>query len=626
MNRYRSILILLVVVSVFSFGCSKSNVDESEISDDSQNDSSLLTEIVTSNSEAFEIPDTDDFPGMTVIIPEGAFPRESSIDISYSSADDLDLNENLNILTPLIHIEIEENRLDKPMELKIPVIVPENHFALAFYYDFETGSLEAIPSVYEDDGMMRIMTTHFSEILVASIMQDLLVGPIETDFQVGRDNLQIPNIYTYLAPNGMCNGMAESTLYYFKALRPTFGYLYNLYDNNTLSTPGFWRDDRDSIYLNSVIQEDREMDTFALDEWLTSVWDRPSVDHFYMTAFAMLRSKSPQLVIITEDNQWDEHSFPTAHALIAYRTEGTRIYVADPNEPTNSNLYLEIDLKSGNLKPYIGSQSISDADVLYKYMYFVGDSALLNYDSISDSWTYLHDGTIADKNIPEYTFYEILYDFEGNEVPVEISSNHLTSEDTFRVLLEPDDFQSSLTAYGEDFSKYGTAGHDEILTIPLVDNETIIGLQVDTLFKDSTGSILKAWTDFKWINVKKTTPEKWESVATVSYISLSSGLTQEQIDQAIGVSTKEIIYFSYNPGLDVYNLYFPSSKVNRTMTRVGTQMWSDFTKSVDNVTISDSFVGVINEEENKIIGKSEVSNPEDGIIFELDLVMTKIDD
>jgi len=419
--------------------------------------------------------------------------------------------------------------------------------------------------------------------------------------------------------------MAESTLFYFKALRPTFGSLYNLYDNNTLSTPGFWQDDRDLIYLNSVIQEDREMDTFVLDEWLTSVWDRQSIDHFYMTAFAMLRSKSPQLVIITEDNRWDENSFPIAHALIAYRTEGTRIYVADPNEPTNNNLYLEIDLSSGNIKPYTGAQSVSDAEILYKYMYFVGDSALLDYDSISDSWTHLHDGTIADRFIPEYTFYEILYDFEGNMVPVEIHPNHLTGEETFSISLVPNNFQASFTAYGADFSKLGTAGHNKILEIRLVDEETIIGLQVNTLFKDNTGSISKVWTDFKWINVKKITPEKWESVSTISYISPSSGLTQEQIDKAIGVSAKEIFYFSWNPGLDIYNLYFPSSKVNRTMTRVGTQVWSDFIESIDNMTVYDSFDGVINEAENKIIGKSEVSTPEDGVIFKFDLVMKKID-
>ncbi len=420
--------------------------------------------------------------------------------------------------------------------------------------------------------------------------------------------------------------MAEATLFFYKALRPSFGSLYNLYDNKTLSTPGFWHDDRDLIYLNSVIQENLESNPFAINDWLTSVWDRPSIDNFYMTSFAMLRSNNPQLVIITESNRWDSDYFPIAHALIAYRTEGTRIYVADPNEPSNDNLYLEIDLISGNLKPYTGSQSSSDADVLYKYMYFVGDSALMSYDSLSDSWEYLHDGTIADKFIPGYTFYEIIYDSEGKEIPVEINPNHLTSEDTFRILLESDNFQTSFTAYGKDFSVLGTAGHDEILEIPLNEEETIIGLQVDTLLNDNSDLISKAWTDFKWINVKKIVPEKWESVATLSKIALSSGLTQEQIDDAIGVSKKEILYFSWNPGRDIYQVYAPSSKVNRIMMRQGNLVWSDFNELIGNMTVIENFEGVINEEENMIIGKSKMSTPEDGVIYEFDIVMTKIED
>ncbi len=33
-----------------------------------------------------------------------------------------------------------------------------------------------------------------------------------------------------------------------------------------------------------------------------------------MTAYAMLQSGEPQLVIVTETNHWDSDSFPAAHA------------------------------------------------------------------------------------------------------------------------------------------------------------------------------------------------------------------------------------------------------------------------------------------------------------------------
>ena len=78
-------------------------------------------------------------------------------------------------------------------------------------------------------------------------------------------------------------------------------------------------------------------------------------------------------------------------------------------------------------------------------------------------------------------------------------------------------------------------------------------------------------------------------------------MTQEQIDDAIGVSKKEIFYFSWNPGLEVYQVYAPSSKVNRTMMHQVTLVWSDF---------------------KELIGK--MSTPDDGLILEFDVVMTKI--
>ena len=62
------------------------------------------------------------------------------------------------------------------------------------------------------------------------------------------------------------------------------------------------------------------------------------------------------------------------------------------------------------------------------------------------------------------------------------------------------------------------------------------------------------------------------------------------------------------------------------MTREGTLIWSNFIESIDNMIVTDSFEGSINEEENKIIGKSIFSTSEDGFIFEFDIVITKIKD
>jgi hypothetical protein len=58
----------------------------------------------------------------------------------------------------------------------------------------------------------------------------------------------------------------------------------------------------------------QEGQSASLTEWLQANWNRTSLEHFYMTAYAMLQSGEPQLVIVTETNHWDSDSFPAAHA------------------------------------------------------------------------------------------------------------------------------------------------------------------------------------------------------------------------------------------------------------------------------------------------------------------------
>lgn len=583
-------------------------------------ESNLLTKTVTSESSYIDIPAQEGFPGMTISIPADAVDVALEWEISSSSVLKHNLGQGYEILTPLIGIDTGMEQLKKALEITIPVNVTEGHLPLAFYYEPSSGSFEAIPSQLLADGSLKIVCSHFSYIIAVSVFENLLMGQIQTDFQIGRDNPQIVNIVTYSSPSGMCQGMAEATLFYHKILRPSLGPLYEQYGNLQRETAGFWKDDRNFIRLLSMIQT--KTSTPDLTDWLQENWNRSSMEHWYMTSFAILQTGQPQLVIITDTNEWSDTTFPSAHALIAYKVDGRRMYVYDPNAPENGNLYLEIDLNTGKLLPYVGASSADKADITYNYMYFAGSSALLDFDTISDLWKKLHNGTIGDGIYPEYQIYEIITDSQGIEKKVLLGAEHFTTQNSLQLKLESSAFRGRLTAYGSDYSVLATAGPGQILKIPLTTDDMSVGILIEKA--DDSGAV-GLWTDFFWANVLKSSAQKWEAESTITQVFPGAGLTSEQAATIMGQKETYILYLTWDPINNLYMVLDPESGMLRELNRTGNTLWSEYTVTRDDEVFSDHFSGTINESENQITGSSSLSTSKGGPIFTYSVIWTKLD-
>jgi hypothetical protein len=102
---------------------------------------------------------------------------------------------------------------------------------------------EAIPFSSKENGTFTIAHPTFSSLLVTSVMETLLAEELTTDFVVGRDNLQIPNLGVYRVPGGICHGIAEATLFYHKTLRSSQGTLYDNLRQTRQRHAQFWQDD-----------------------------------------------------------------------------------------------------------------------------------------------------------------------------------------------------------------------------------------------------------------------------------------------------------------------------------------------------------------------------------------------
>ncbi len=322
----------------------------------------------------------------------------------------------------------------------------------------------------------------------------LLKGQITSDYQVGRDNFQIPNIQTFYAPNGISQGTVEGNLYYHIILKYLYGNLYERYGGSDPVTKGFWQDDADLIRFCSHLQSILEGDNKRLDQWMISQVMKSQDEQWLMTLRSMNAAKFPQYVILAEKEDSYTKGEET-HAVIAYRSDGNRLYIMDPNDQNNSNNYLEMNLNNFKMKSYNG----------YKYMFFVDATALYDFGKIGKMIDELETGEYGRDMIPEYTLYQVVIDSDGNETKVPLNKIHDISGDEIIIQLDSGVFNARLSVFDTDGAeKFYSRPQDNRVMIPLDDKSERIGLLIDEMMPGALG-----YVDFQWITINRSEMEKW---------------------------------------------------------------------------------------------------------------------
>ncbi|MBN1260256.1 MAG: hypothetical protein JXB35_06205, partial [Anaerolineae bacterium] len=335
---------------------------------------------------------------------------------------------------PLIHVDNGAVFADEPLVVEIPIQITPDEFAMAFYYDVQTGELEGIPVAQLTTDRITFVTSHFSDFVITKIPWFILENvSADTGFVPGIDDWQFTNHGSYLAPKGHCAGQAISAMWYYYEQRLRAGEppLYGRFDNNdySLDTPYLWQDDSWGYRFASMVHDtliDWDDRSRAFFKSMGEVSDRLTWGAF---AYALLQTGEPQYVAI--------YNADGGHAMVVYKMAQGLLYVADPNYPGRTDRVIRFE--NGAFLPYYSGASATaiseQGESAYPHIRYMAKSVMTDWTAIGTEYQKVLAGTAGDDRFPDYKL-EYLSDFnettgEGIWSPAP-DVLELTEEDTVK--------------------------------------------------------------------------------------------------------------------------------------------------------------------------------------------------
>ncbi len=457
--------------------------------------------------------DASELDGFEIVVPEGAYLDDTQFTIAEIPILSHSFGESFDPATPLITIDNGQVFAYEPLIITVPIQKTDDEFAMGFYYDRETGELEGIPFVSQNNQEIVLYTAHFSDIVISKIQKGRIVDEIDTGFVPGIDDFQMRNYGSYAAPRGHCAGQSIAAMYYFNhiknhsELRLTENTpLWGRFDNNAeitgaQKTPDLFWDDSSVIRLSSVLQqylinrwrpdsliriESKEHEVFTYQQYIA--FDDELT--YYAFAYSMQMTNSPQFVYIAQSEAVVQPGAPRgAHAMIAYKISGNRIYFADPNFEGDSGRYVELERRAGeapSFKPYNSGLNASDTTLLFDRIGYIGVSSLVDEQVIAHYWNEVFSGAlVAQALFPADVTVEVAVDKdqEGQIVFTTLADGlSLSSESAARVdpqgsvflrLTAPNLADRVYVYIGEEYQGYF---RDGALTLTLSEGVNDIGI------------------------------------------------------------------------------------------------------------------------------------------------------
>ncbi|MEI7741749.1 MAG: hypothetical protein WCJ29_04550 [bacterium] len=346
--------------------------------------------------------------GLEVDVLANSYKESRDFKISYSPIASHTFGEDFTPLTPLISVDNGGGYSDELMEVRIPVKVPADSFAMGFIYDGATKKLEGLPMIAQDENSITIATRHFTDFVISMIPFTKLKKDIDTGFRPGMDDWQFVNRGSYIAPGGHCAGQSLSSLWYYteqpdgKDLA-----LYNRYDNNgdKPETPDLWEDDSLGYRFASTIQQDIDWNGFAFKLWRAQRGVSDDLT-WKLFSYSMQITGEPQLVGLTKVG---------GHAMVAYRVKDGELFIADPNYP--GDLTRRITFAAGKIDPYESGANFEEIkkgnSTRYDKVGFTGKTTIINWKDIAARWTEFKNKSIGRDRFPAYVMIQT--DKDGKE-------------------------------------------------------------------------------------------------------------------------------------------------------------------------------------------------------------------
>ncbi|MBI2913550.1 MAG: PKD domain-containing protein [Chloroflexi bacterium] len=362
----------------------------------------------------------DPLNGLELKVPAGSYQGSRDFIVSYRPITGHSYGDRINPLSPLIRVENGGGYADEVMTVKVPVQVPEGHFAMGFFYDRDTGALEGMLLAAEEAGSVTVATRHFSDFFVSSVLESTLMDiDVKTGFLPGVDDWQFVNYGSFIT-EGNCAGQSLSAIWYYyeRALKDKSDgtHLWGRYDNNGQSpkTSDFWYDDSRGYRLASVAQKQGWTGSNFIDDVTKLDASERDPLTYLSFAYSMWVTGGPQLMVVwgVEVANSQGKTEEVGHALVAYAVTRGLIWIADPNAPGAGSQDVQVTYRDGKFEKYQGRWVADAPPVEFPIVLYAGVSAYNAWDGMGELWSALEDGTIGDGVFPDYSLDA--YDYENS--------------------------------------------------------------------------------------------------------------------------------------------------------------------------------------------------------------------
>jgi hypothetical protein len=422
----------------------------------------VVTKTIDAGGGTIKVDALDDpMNGFEISVPPNSFADARTFEVTRAEIKSHNMGAYFNPISPLIKISNGGGYANEVMEVKVPVKVPAGYFAMGFFYDEKTGTLEGLPLLALDSTSVTIGTRHFStsnlsgnpqqalfkrsalpsycDLIINAIDLTMLQGKdiISTDYELREDNWEFNNYGSYLSTGGICAGMSLTSIWYYyeRRLRGDHA-LYSLFDD----VDQIWQDNPKGIRFASTVQDDYEKHSKQLE----NLYDKIAINHDYdylgwrAFAFSLLTTGEPQIVGMFSRNG--------GHMIVAYSislAQGT-LDVADPNFPDELRA---IQYENEQFQPYSTRLSLNDIDDdSFTKIGYYAKTALIDWGTIGEQWEKLQNNTVGNDRFPEYSLWVM-----DSDIGQELGDRYTTGLDSLIVQTRCPSAEVKVTWKGIDF-------------------------------------------------------------------------------------------------------------------------------------------------------------------------------
>jgi len=445
--------------------------------------------------------------GFSIDVAEDSFEEDTDFSISAAAVLSHGFEPDLVIISPLINIDNGENYSQELIMVTMPCVVPKDVIPVAFYYHDEDKSLEYIPVMDFNEQSITVGVKHFSD-LVFGYFENKYIDDavsVDTGFLPGVDDFSFVNYGSAITQRGNCFGESIASIWYYNNQKKSQGSLYGRFDNFgknpdfDFETKAFQFDDVMAYRLASMSQY-----LFAVSpattqtDWDVSRWNamRTSDQVRFDQLVALMKFKGPQVLLIQRvDENKVMHNF---HAVIAYRVDRNRIYVADPNKPGQRDRYIEIE--NGRFKPYSSADNAQDLEagnaVNYNVFSAFGETSMFDQNRMRQLWQELNDRTVGDDQFPKVDIKLIakVKNAQGDEEDEEIVEGYRAKGNSLNFVVEgPGDI---------NWAVYQNKQNGEVVRVQPANGRYTVQVDKDGLYIGIRLFKNNKWYGFEWYGIE----------------------------------------------------------------------------------------------------------------------------